>query len=112
MANSSEELDRPAHIAVPCQNTHICSVDIAAPKRAIEKYLRPVFPRTIIAGPPAMLGLTVATLAPVLFPGLTSMVTMLVNVEVGLVRLRERLSVMKVIDVVTLGNLAVVELRC
>lgn len=59
-----------------------------------------------------MLGLAVASSAPVVFPVLVSMVTMLVNVDVGLARLRERLSVMNVIDVVMLVNLAIVELRC
>lgn len=59
-----------------------------------------------------MLGLAVATLAPVVFPGLVPTVTTLVNVEVGLARLRDRLSVMNVIDVVMLANFAVVELRC
>ncbi len=77
----------------------------------INTHIPLILPLRLTPSLPARLGFAVATLSPLVVVGLASAVTTLVNVEVGLVILRDMLSVVKTTDVVALGNRSEVEVR-
>jgi hypothetical protein len=95
----------------PDQITTITFIHAATPKSPINKPIPPFPALTLIPELSARLGLTVATLPPLVVVGFASAVTTLVNVEVCIVPLVEMLSVVKVTEVVALGNRDVIEVR-